>query len=356
MALNYSHRPVMTSYTGGYVEGVHEGRRSRHAYSGEVNDWNLSCGKDNVDQGYSLDFPLATSEDIYDLPNDPFDMFPKSNRNMLYLHCFIGGLDAERNSHFNFVQTNDGMNLYTASPSINSQVYNKPNVVSQSFSSNALSENKLNVVSQSQSFPSNVQSENKLNVKRTFCREESNTGCTSTLCDFGNMSISCCPGQQILEVEVEHDSGNMSTSCCPSQQILEAGQDLNVEGAPHEALAFALGKLGVKDLLSVERVCRSLCSTVQDDSLLWRNIHIDEPLSEISDEVLVHLTNRAQGLLHSLNLVECAKVTDDGIMRVLESNPRLNKVSGSFLFIYTVHFLFIYRVHVMKIYAALSYL
>ncbi|KAF8390590.1 hypothetical protein HHK36_025117 [Tetracentron sinense] len=98
-------------------------------------------------------------------------------------------------------------------------------------------------------------------------------------------------------------------------------------GAPHEAFLFALGYLGVQDLLSVERVCRSLCSAVQSDLLLWKSIIIEQPLSErITDDALLHLTSRAQGSLQCLSLVECPRITDDGLKRVLESNPRLTKL------------------------------
>jgi hypothetical protein len=99
--------------------------------------------------------------------------------------------------------------------------------------------------------------------------------------------------------------------------------------APHAAFAFALGYLGVRDLLVVETVCRSLRSTVQSDPLLWRSIHIDQPLNEkITDDVLLQLTNRAQGNLQCLSLVECPRITDDGLKHVLENNPRLTKVSS----------------------------
>ncbi|XP_077227606.1 F-box protein SKIP14-like [Tasmannia lanceolata] len=101
-------------------------------------------------------------------------------------------------------------------------------------------------------------------------------------------------------------------------------------GAPHEALIFALGYLGVRDLLSAESVCRSLRSAVQTDALLWRHIHIDQPLSErITDNALLQLSRRAQGNLQCLSLVDCSRITDDGLKRVLQCNPRLTKLSVS---------------------------
>ncbi|KAG1331346.1 F-box protein SKIP14 [Cocos nucifera] len=100
------------------------------------------------------------------------------------------------------------------------------------------------------------------------------------------------------------------------------------EGAPHEGLLFALGYLGVRDLLSAERVCRSLHSAVQNDPLLWRCISIDSSLSEkITDDDLLQLSERAQGNLKCLSLVGCSRITDDGLKHVLENNPRLRKLS-----------------------------
>lgn len=122
-------------------------------------------------------------------------------------------------------------------------------------------------------------------------------------------------------------SGNSINEC---QSCTKDSSDGGKEGAPHDALFFALGYLGVKDLLSAERVCKSFHNAVKNDSLLWRDIHIDRQLNDkISDDTLFQLSSRAQGSLRSLSLVECLKITDDGLKRVLESNPRLTKVCCS---------------------------
>lgn len=123
---------------------------------------------------------------------------------------------------------------------------------------------------------------------------------------------------------------NESTSCCSELHFGEKVEVATESEGPHEALAFSLSYLGVKDLLSVERVCRSLCSAVRGDPLLWRSIHIDHPLNErITDDLLLQLACRAQGNLQCLSLVRCPRVTDDGIRRILEINTRLTKVSTS---------------------------
>nr|GEY36953.1 hypothetical protein [Tanacetum cinerariifolium] len=100
-----------------------------------------------------------------------------------------------------------------------------------------------------------------------------------------------------------------------------------IGGEPHEAFVLALSYLGIKDLFTVERVCKSLCNSVRGDSLLWRNLFIDQPLNEkITDDILVKLTNRAEGSLQCLSLIKCPKITDDGLKCVLETNPKLTKL------------------------------
>ncbi|XP_072976989.1 F-box protein SKIP14-like [Typha angustifolia] len=114
----------------------------------------------------------------------------------------------------------------------------------------------------------------------------------------------------------------------PSSSGAESASSSQDEGIPHEGLLFALGSLGVQDLLSVERVCKYLCAAVQNDPLLWRCIHIEPQLSEkITDDALFRLTQKAQGSLQCLSLVGCSNITDDGLRVVLEHNPRLSKLN-----------------------------
>jgi hypothetical protein len=95
-----------------------------------------------------------------------------------------------------------------------------------------------------------------------------------------------------------------------------------------EGMLYALGCLGVKDLLSVEQACKSLHEAVRGDPLLWMSIQIDSTLSErINDETLLKVTRKAQGNLRVLTLVSCLNVTDEGLRCVLEENPLLTKVS-----------------------------
>ncbi|KAI8541366.1 hypothetical protein RHMOL_Rhmol08G0054700 [Rhododendron molle] len=120
---------------------------------------------------------------------------------------------------------------------------------------------------------------------------------------------------------VSSDPANEFQGCSETQWESDGG-------APHDALLFTLGYLGVRDLLSVERVCKSLRDAVQNDSLIWRNIHIDQPLSHgITDDALLRLTSRAQGTLQCLSLVQCLRITDSGLTHVIERNPGLKKLS-----------------------------
>lgn len=85
--------------------------------------------------------------------------------------------------------------------------------------------------------------------------------------------------------------------------------------------------LGVTDLLSIERVCKSLRNAVQKDPYIWTSIHIGVPLSsKITDEDLLRLTDRAQGKLRCLSLMKCLKISKDGLKQVLERNLELTKV------------------------------
>lgn len=154
------------------------------------------------------------------------------------------------------------------------------------------------------------------------CLDGKVTGDVTCCCDFGS----------ICSMDEAFFANDDPPSCCGQQAIECQEQNRTYSeidgGAPHAAVSFALCYLGVQDLLSVGRVCRSLHSLVQGDPLLWRNIHIDQPLNEkITDDILLQLTNRARGNLQRLSLVECPRITDEGLKRVLESNPRLTKLS-----------------------------
>ncbi|KAK6928465.1 F-box domain [Dillenia turbinata] len=126
--------------------------------------------------------------------------------------------------------------------------------------------------------------------------------------------------------------GNVEELRGCSKQTNESKESIGIssdgDSAPHDALFFVLGYLGARDLISMEGVCRSMRDAVKNDPLLWRSIHIDPPLSHrVNDDVLYQLASRAQGRLRCLCLVEGVGITDNGLKRVLESNPCLEKLS-----------------------------
>lgn len=138
--------------------------------------------------------------------------------------------------------------------------------------------------------------------------------------------VSASSVDEVLSLEDVRNDGEVVGS---SGRCTNGGESANV----HPAFGFCLYHLGVKDLLSVSMVCKSLHTTVCDDSLLWKHIHICQPLNEkITEEALLRLTERAQGTLQCLRLVDCCRITDDCLKRVLDRNPQVVKVSFSFIY------------------------
>lgn len=169
-----------------------------------------------------------------------------------------------------------------------------------------------------QSFPGNVVFDDRFNTafRTGNCALEGELGFGSVRNaeDTGSVSVNSGSTSAFApKIEVSRDSAE----CCSNKD----------GGAPHEGFVYALNYLGVRDLLSVERVCSYLHSTVRRDPFLWRSIHIDQPLNEkITDDVLLQLTSRAQGNLQCLSLVECPRITDAGLKHVLDNNSRLTKL------------------------------
>ncbi|CAA2970078.1 F-box protein SKIP14-like [Olea europaea var. sylvestris] len=329
MALNYSHRSIFPSHIGEdsmvspmrIVNG--DGfARTRHGSRGETEERNY--GRDRVDRCSS---PESATNDLANLlPSDPFGMDIETT-----FTAITGWLEDLDVNYRGYVRKND-----YASSQDDCDCFAQWNLIWKSASKfQSLSRNvqfdKLNMDIPSipnslqgdkciQSSPDNAHLDEKLKMGNVInrCSEErestrynfgfepsSNTG---GIVGFGSESTSGSSGQQFREEA-------------------EVAESFAKEEVPHEALGFALSYLGVKDLLSVERVCRSLCSAVQGDPLLWRTINIEQPLNErITDDVLLQLATRAQGNLQSLSLVECPRITDDGLRRVLETNPRLTKL------------------------------
>ncbi|PNY11714.1 F-box protein skip14-like [Trifolium pratense] len=136
-------------------------------------------------------------------------------------------------------------------------------------------------------------------------------------CDMDGVLGFRCGYKDVAVASVSGDT-NMDDVNCSEED----------ERSPHPAIALSLAYLSLSDLLVVERVCKYLRNVVRDDTLLWKTVHVDQPLNErITDDILFELTRRAQGKLLCLSLVECTWITDDGLRRILEANPTIIKLS-----------------------------
>ncbi|XP_064964196.1 F-box protein SKIP28-like isoform X1 [Musa acuminata AAA Group] len=93
------------------------------------------------------------------------------------------------------------------------------------------------------------------------------------------------------------------------------------------ALLLVLGYLRLPELLAFQRVSRFFRDAVAGDGLLWRRVAVQSPLSgRLTDDALLRITSRAEGKLESLALMDCWKITDDGLMQVVDRNPGIAKL------------------------------
>ncbi|KAL1550417.1 F-box protein SKIP14-like [Salvia divinorum] len=324
MALNYSHRPVSPAHisednlvspvriVNAYLEGVSEENgeicsRPWNVSRFEADDLNFSCERDIFNCCSSSE---PASMDIVDrLPSDPFGMDIETT-----FTAINGWLEDLEVDYSDFMWSNNGMSSqegYGLVAGWNIIWNNSINIESLP---HTIQLNERLSTGMQDYVPSGFEFDHNLDVALTFSTNEDEGGMGSGLrsaCNvenvgFSNGSASC-----------SHEMG--------SEREVEGASEF--EGAPHEAFNYILSYLGVKDLLSVERSCSSLSSAARGDPLFWRTIHIDQPLNErITDDVLVQLAGRSQGKLECLSLVECPKITDDGLRRVLEENRRLTKL------------------------------
>ncbi|CAL0329737.1 unnamed protein product [Lupinus luteus] len=282
MALNFSHRPIFAgeeNLSGGGGGG--DGFRWRDV----ENRFDYGCDRGASTQDCVLN-------DILDrLPSDPFGM----DMSTTFTAALIEGLEYDYG----------GYRRYVVSTSDDKYPLFDMNFISNNFN-NAMRFRR---------FP----------TKGNICVEEKRSH---------EMSIGECSSKESCDSVFQSacDVDDMMGFGCYYKDDMNDDDGENYSGgdehSPHPALSFALSYLGLADLLAVERVCKSLHSTVQGDPLLWRSVHIDQPLNErIMDDVLYQITNRSQGKLQCLSLVECTRITDDGLKRVLEANPTLIKLS-----------------------------
>ncbi|KAL8471149.1 hypothetical protein ACS0TY_028736 [Phlomoides rotata] len=149
---------------------------------------------------------------------------------------------------------------------------------------------------------------------------------------FWTGSVEC--GQEDADSMINSDNSpcvveDLMCSGCDKDEIEHVKDENNGDGgaAAADMIIFVLRylNLGVKDLLTIEMVCKSLRDGVRKDPYLWTKIHIDH--CKLSNDDLLRLTDRAQGKLCSLGLEKCINITNDGLQRVLERNLELTKLS-----------------------------
>ena len=137
-------------------------------------------------------------------------------------------------------------------------------------------------------------------------------GVQSALGDLSMKASACDGSYQIDQGGTKAVLG--STEAC-SDELQRLGPDFPI--------LLTLPYLDLKDLISVEKVCKSLHTAVKDDPFLWENIHVhDYSLSDrLTDDALLELVARSQGRLRTLILEDCRKITSDGLMRVMDICP-----------------------------------
>lgn len=97
--------------------------------------------------------------------------------------------------------------------------------------------------------------------------------------------------------------------------------------SPHEALFFVLAYLPLQELLLMTQVTKSFRDFIKDDVLVWLNIVVEKPLSlRFTDDMLTKVASNAHGRLQTLALLNCHKITDEGLLTVVNANPFLVKV------------------------------
>ncbi|KAI3731557.1 hypothetical protein L1987_62746 [Smallanthus sonchifolius] len=113
-----------------------------------------------------------------------------------------------------------------------------------------------------------------------------------------------------------------------TQKQHQTNQYTSIVGQPHESLYLVLPYLPLFELLAMAQVCKSFMDALNNDILPWLNIVVEDkvPRSRVSNEILMKITSKARGRLRSLVLVNCGKITDDGLQNVVANNPSISKL------------------------------
>ncbi|KAH6555706.1 hypothetical protein KP509_1Z234500 [Ceratopteris richardii] len=85
--------------------------------------------------------------------------------------------------------------------------------------------------------------------------------------------------------------------------------------------------MSLQDLLMMDQVCRTSREWIREDISLWHKVQVEPPLSsKLTDDVLPQLSKRSRGLMVSLRLVDCLRITDEAVHQIVLTSPKLTKL------------------------------
>ncbi|KAJ8447693.1 hypothetical protein Cgig2_031747 [Carnegiea gigantea] len=98
-------------------------------------------------------------------------------------------------------------------------------------------------------------------------------------------------------------------------------------GPPHQGLTLVLAYLPLYELLSMNQACKSFRDAITNDVLICLDIIVERRLSLcLTDESLIKIASKANGRLQNLALLNCVRITNAGLMRVVNENPHISKL------------------------------
>lgn len=135
------------------------------------------------------------------------------------------------------------------------------------------------------------------------------------------MEISAESEEKRNNEAIQKSMQNMSIVSSSHEMPVKEGEE------PPEAVFLVLAYLPLYELLVMSEVCRALRAAVSKDVLPWLNIIVQKPLSwRLSDDILLKITSKSNGRLSTLALINCIKITDGGLLRVIQNNPFIDKL------------------------------
>ena len=77
----------------------------------------------------------------------------------------------------------------------------------------------------------------------------------------------------------------------------------------------------------MSQVCKFFRDAIANDVLIWLDVIVERRLSlRLTDETLIKIASKANGRLRILALLNCVRITDAGLLSVVNKNPNISKV------------------------------